>query len=176
MREMEERLRGAQTEEQCQAVGNLGRDVAISLGQAVYDPESHGATDSQGTKIGRDDAKRMLDAYIEASMTGSGNAEFRSFAKSAVQQATALSHKRTATPQCRCRTRNPRRRAPFSADEMKRILDSCERYPGNADRMKVFVLTMRHSGLRIGDTIALKRDRLKGNRLFLYTQKTGTAV
>lgn len=65
---------------------------------------------------------------------------------------------------------------PFSAEEMKRILDACERYPGNADRMKAFVLTMRHSGLRIGDTIALKRDRLKGNKLFLYTQKTGTPV
>jgi integrase len=65
---------------------------------------------------------------------------------------------------------------PFSAEEMKRILDACDRYPGNADRMKAFVLTMRHSGLRIGDTIALTRDRLKGNKLFLYTQKTGTPV
>ena len=65
---------------------------------------------------------------------------------------------------------------PFSADEMKRILDACDRYPGNAERMKAFVLTMRHSGLRIGDTIALKRDRVKGNKLFLYTQKTGTPV
>jgi integrase len=65
---------------------------------------------------------------------------------------------------------------PFSAEEMKRILDAWDRYPGNADRMKAFVLTMRHSGLRIGDTIALTRDRLKGNKLFLYTQKTGTPV
>jgi hypothetical protein len=42
--------------------------------------------------------------------------------------------------------------------------------------MKAFVLTVRHSGLRIGDTIALKRERIKGNKLFLYTQKTGTPV
>lgn len=55
---------------------------------------------------------------------------------------------------------------PFSADEMKRILEACDRYPGNTDRMKAFVLTMRHAGLRIGDTIALKRDRVKGNKLF----------
>ena len=47
---------------------------------------------------------------------------------------------------------------PFSAEEMKRILDACDQYPGNADRMKAFVLTMRHSGLRIGDTIALKEQ------------------
>ncbi len=65
---------------------------------------------------------------------------------------------------------------PFSADEMTRILAACDAYPGNADRMKAFVLTMRHSGLRIGDTIALTRDRVKGNKLFLYTQKTGTPV
>ncbi len=65
---------------------------------------------------------------------------------------------------------------PFSAEEMKRIFDACDRYPGNADRMKAFVLTMRHSGLRIGDTIALKRERVKGNKLFLHTQKTGTPV
>ena len=65
---------------------------------------------------------------------------------------------------------------PFTAAEMERILDACARYPGNADRMKAFVLTMRHSGLRIGDTIALKRERVKGNKLFLYTQKTGTPV
>jgi len=33
---------------------------------------------------------------------------------------------------------------------------------------------MRHSGMRIGDTIALDEKRLKGNRLLLYTPKTGT--
>jgi hypothetical protein len=42
--------------------------------------------------------------------------------------------------------------------------------------MKAFVLTMRHFGLRVGDTIALKRERVKGNNLFLYTQKTGTGL
>lgn len=65
---------------------------------------------------------------------------------------------------------------PFSQEEMSRILAACERYPGNVDRMKAFVLTMRYSGLRIGDTIALKKDRLKQDKLFLYTQKTGTPV
>lgn len=30
--------------------------------------------------------------------------------------------------------------------------------------------------LVFGDTIALKRERVKGNKLFLYPQKTGTAV
>jgi integrase len=35
---------------------------------------------------------------------------------------------------------------------------------------------MRYSGLRIGDTIALDNSRLSGNKLLLYTAKTGTPV
>lgn len=65
---------------------------------------------------------------------------------------------------------------PFSEEEMERILDACDWYPGNSDRMKAFVLTMRYSGLRIGDTIALDKPRLNGNKLLLYTAKTGTPV
>ena len=65
---------------------------------------------------------------------------------------------------------------PFSDEEMERILDACDWYPGNADRIKAFVLTMRYSGLRIGDTIALDKSRLNGNKLLLYTAKTGTPV
>lgn len=65
---------------------------------------------------------------------------------------------------------------PFSEEEMKRILEACDRYPGNRNRMRAFVLTMRYSGLRIGDTIALDKSRLNGNKLLLYTAKTGTPV
>jgi site-specific recombinase XerD len=65
---------------------------------------------------------------------------------------------------------------PFSNDEMARILDACDRYPGDKERIKAFVLTMRHAGLRIGDTIALDKSRLNGTKLFLYTAKTGTPV
>lgn len=35
---------------------------------------------------------------------------------------------------------------------------------------------MRYSGLRIGDTVRVAADKLKGPRLFLYTAKTGTPV
>ena len=65
---------------------------------------------------------------------------------------------------------------PFSEKEMARILKACESYSGNGERLRAFVLTMRHSGLRIGDVIALDSSRLKGNKLSLYTAKTGTAV
>jgi integrase/recombinase XerD len=65
---------------------------------------------------------------------------------------------------------------PFTAKEMKRILGACEKYSGKQERLKAFVLTMRYSGLRIGDTIALDKSRLKGSKLLLYTAKTGTPV
>jgi integrase/recombinase XerD len=65
---------------------------------------------------------------------------------------------------------------PFSKPEMQRIIDACALYRGDQDRLRAFVLVMRHSGLRIGDTIALDGKRLKGNKLMLYTAKTGTPV
>ena len=46
---------------------------------------------------------------------------------------------------------------------MMRIVEACDRYPGNRDRMRAFVLVMRYSGLRIGDTIALTKARLQGS-------------
>lgn len=65
---------------------------------------------------------------------------------------------------------------PFTPEEIRRIVDACDRYPGNQARLKAFVLTMRYSGLRIGDVIALDRSRLRGTKLLLYTAKTGTPV
>jgi len=39
-----------------------------------------------------------------------------------------------------------------------------------------FVLLLRHSDLRIGDAVTLERERITGDKLFLYTAKTGTPV
>ena len=52
------------------------------------------------------------------------------------------------------------------------------RYRGseNARRLRAFVLVLRHSGLRIGDAVTLERSRITGDKLFLYTAKTGTPV
>ncbi len=65
---------------------------------------------------------------------------------------------------------------PFTDAEMKKLLAACDEYRGDKVRIKAFILVMRYSGLRIGDTIALRRDQLTGNNLFLYTQKTGQPV
>ena len=66
---------------------------------------------------------------------------------------------------------------PFATEEMARILAACDTYRGdNKDRMRAFVLTMRYSGLRISDAIALRPEQLVEHRLRLYTTKTGEPV
>jgi integrase/recombinase XerD len=70
----------------------------------------------------------------------------------------------------------PKPTLPFSRDEMMRILAACEHYQGDWRRMKALVLLLRYSGLRIGDAVRLRRDRIVNGRVFLYTQKTGVPV
>ncbi len=73
---------------------------------------------------------------------------------------------------------------PFTRDEMADILAACESYPdnygrtgqANSKRLRAFVLLLRYSGLRISDAASLARERLQGNRLFLYTAKTNVPV
>jgi integrase/recombinase XerD len=64
---------------------------------------------------------------------------------------------------------------PYSADEMKKILKAADS-PDADKRVKAFILTMRHSGLRISDVATLAVESLKGNRLKLYQAKTGEPV
>lgn len=73
---------------------------------------------------------------------------------------------------------------PFTYDEMIRILHACDKFheasgPSgkmNARRLRALVLLLRYSGMRIGDTVSLSVERLNGNKLLLYTQKTGVPV
>lgn len=73
---------------------------------------------------------------------------------------------------------------PFTREEWIRILAACEHYKdnyrkagqGNAQRLKALALLLRYSGLRIRDAVTLSKDRIAGDKLFLYTAKTGTPV
>jgi integrase/recombinase XerD len=73
---------------------------------------------------------------------------------------------------------------PFTQAEMLRILAAIDKYkdefPGrgaeNARRMRALVLLLRYTGMRIGDATSLTVERIDGNKLFLYTQKTGVPV
>jgi len=73
---------------------------------------------------------------------------------------------------------------PYTREEVMRILAAVAKYRAafptrgkeNALRLRALVLLLRYSGIRIGDAIGLTSDRIKVNRLFLYTAKTGTPV
>jgi integrase/recombinase XerD len=67
---------------------------------------------------------------------------------------------------------------PLSAEEEKKVLKACDSYPNpeNRVRLRALVLLLRHSGLRIGDACTLSNDRIDGDKLELYTAKTGVKV
>ncbi|HEV2379543.1 MAG TPA: tyrosine-type recombinase/integrase [Terriglobia bacterium] len=76
---------------------------------------------------------------------------------------------------------------PFTPEQMTEVLAACEKYgkkcrggkysaAENVRRIRALVLLIRHSGLRIGDAVTLERNRIAGDKLFLYTAKTGTPI
>jgi integrase/recombinase XerD len=65
--------------------------------------------------------------------------------------------------------KNPR--LPFSEKEIQNILSKAK-----DDRELAFFLTLRHTGLRIGDAALLRVSSLSANRIHLYTTKAGTPV
>jgi integrase len=74
-------------------------------------------------------------------------------------------------------------KAPLSDEEMTRILAACRRAPKNgkwgadmSTRARAMALLLRYSALRISDASVLERERLADDRIFIYTQKTGTPV
>lgn len=93
--ELRDRLASARTEEQFQAVGLLGRDTLISLAQAVYVRQRHPSLD--GVEPSATDAKRMLEAYLAVELGGGATEEARRHARSALDFANAVQHRRTAT-------------------------------------------------------------------------------
>ncbi len=68
--------------------------------------------------------------------------------------------------------------SPFTREEFAAILAACDDYRNkeNAVRLRALVLLLRYSGLRIRDAVTLSRKRIQGDKLFLYTAKTGTPV
>src|SRR5262249_50966523 len=68
--------------------------------------------------------------------------------------------------------------APLTKEQVDSILVACHSYPdkANAIRLRALVLLLRYCGLRIRVSVTLARNRVQGDKLFLYTAKTGTAV
>lgn len=94
LQEVRLRLATSESEEQCQTIGLLCREVLISVAQEVYDPGRHPSHD--GVAPSDTDAKRMLEAFFSEELDGGANEEARTHAKAALRLALALQHKRTA--------------------------------------------------------------------------------
>lgn len=92
--EMKSRLDSADSEEKCQAIGMIGRETLITIAQQVFDAEKHQTLD--GVEPSTTDAKRMLEAYLQAELKDSSE-KARKFAKTAVDLGNQLTHARNAT-------------------------------------------------------------------------------
>jgi integrase/recombinase XerD len=89
-------------------------------------------------------------------------------------------------PAAKLKTPKPVQRPtlPFTHTEMIRILAALPVYSegvaprgkDSAHRLRTLVLLLRYSGMRIGDVVKLTREKFTGNKLFLYTQKSGVPV
>ena len=93
---MREQLTQAASEEGYQTVGHLGREVMISLAQAVIDPSE--AIGDDGRSPSASDAGRLLEAYIAKTLPGGGNEALRRAVRGVVQATSAVLHDRKATP------------------------------------------------------------------------------
>jgi hypothetical protein len=93
--ELRNRLASSTNEEQFQAVGLLCREALISLAQAVYVVDRHPTLD--GIIASPADGKRMLEAYVAVELGGGAFDEARRHARSALDLAVNLQHKRTAS-------------------------------------------------------------------------------
>jgi len=73
---------------------------------------------------------------------------------------------------------------PYTHNEMVRILaalvpyldQTAPRGKDSALRLRAIVLVLRYSGMRIGDVVKLTTDHQNGDKLFIYTQKSGVPV
>jgi integrase len=79
-------------------------------------------------------------------------------------------------------------KAPFSDEELQRIIDACDRMPSvkwsnwqgsglwTGEDLKDFIWTMLYTGLRISDVGLFHMSRLRGNEVFLRAKKNGGDV
>jgi integrase/recombinase XerD len=68
---------------------------------------------------------------------------------------------------------------PYTDDEVERLLKASQEMVGfgrYGPRIEPMILLLRYSGLRMQDAACLERERLTGDKIFLYQQKTDTPV
>jgi site-specific recombinase XerD len=72
----------------------------------------------------------------------------------------------------------PKPKEPYTEEEVTQIVLACDelgRAAYERSRAHAMVLLLRYTGLRISDVATLSRDRVKADRIYLYTMKNGKA-
>jgi hypothetical protein len=92
--EMKSRLEVAETEEQFQAIGMIGRETLITIAQQVFNADKHPTLDN--VDASKTDAKRMLEAFLKYELKDTSE-KARKFAKASVDFGNQLTHDRGAT-------------------------------------------------------------------------------
>jgi site-specific recombinase XerD len=73
----------------------------------------------------------------------------------------------------------PKPKEPYTEEEVTQIVLACDelgRAPYERRRAQAMVLLLRYTGLRISDVATLSRDRVKADRIYLYTMKNGKEI
>jgi integrase/recombinase XerD len=67
---------------------------------------------------------------------------------------------------------------PLEPDEIDKILKACDKHSqkNRGTLLKAMILVMLYTALRIRDVVTLRRDSVRGSRLFLRTAKTSVDV
>lgn len=76
-------------------------------------------------------------------------------------------------------TIKPKPKEPYTQEEVMQIVSACDEIGrGNyeRERARAMVLLLRYTGLRISDIATLARDRVREDRIYLYTMKNGKPV
>ena len=73
----------------------------------------------------------------------------------------------------------PKPKEPYTEEEVHRIIKGCDKLGQSyyeRVRARAMVLLLRYNGLRISDVATLARDRVRKDRIYLYTMKNGKPI
>lgn len=89
--QLRERYATARTPEDYKAVGHLCREILISLGHVVFDPDRHHPEDEPPIK--KNDAKRRIERVLEVDFGGPQNERLRKLVRSLWNYVSEIVHK-----------------------------------------------------------------------------------
>jgi len=191
IREIEDGVRNVQSTSVSDAVKRFVEDAeARELSPATIRKYKHVEKEMKSvfgtqalTSVSVDDVRKLRESWTTSGLTKNKRLEHvKSFFNFCVDAGWI---EKSPAKGIKAKPSKPIPTLPFSKDEWEKIQWAIDSYreihpqtPVIAQKkLKALILLMRYSGLRISDSVAMKRDRIDTDgRLFLYTQKTGKPV